>query len=158
MEESNRKTWVATLTPNRSLSPRGFFILMAVIAALNFAAGLFFFLMGAWPVVGFMGADVALIWWAFRVNFAAQARAERIEITPHELVLERLSQGRSLQIRRFLRRFVRVELEEDRARELVGGLYLRSLGSRTEIGRFLGAPEKKSLAAALRSALGSFTG
>ncbi|MGH6855391.1 MAG: DUF2244 domain-containing protein, partial [Aestuariivirga sp.] len=30
---------------------------MGVIAGMNFAGGLFFFLMGAWPVVGFMGLD-----------------------------------------------------------------------------------------------------
>ncbi|MGH6908196.1 MAG: DUF2244 domain-containing protein [Aestuariivirga sp.] len=149
------KTWAATLTPHRSLSRQGFLTLMGVIAGMNFAGGLFFFLMGAWPVVGFMGLDVALIWWAFRANFADARRAERIEINTHELILERIAWGREPQIWHFLRRSVRVELKEDRARDLVGGLYLRSGGMRTEIGKFLNPREKKSLAQALASALAS---
>ncbi|MGH6820248.1 MAG: DUF2244 domain-containing protein [Methylocella sp.] len=48
-----------------------------------------------------------------------------------------------------------MELKEDRARDLVGGLYLRSGGMRTEIGKFLNPREKKSLAQALASALAS---
>ena len=83
---------------------------------------MFFYVIGAWPVVGFMGLDVALIWWAFRANFADARRAEHIEITSDELVLRRLAEDRPAQEQRFARRWVRVELEEDRERELVGPL------------------------------------
>ena len=153
MDETNPKTWRATLTPHRSLSPKGFVILMSVIAGLNFAGGLFFYLIGAWPVVGFMGLDVALIWWAFRANFAAGRRAERIEITAHELVLERIAEQHPPQVHRFMRRWVRVELEEDRERELIGSLYLRFRGKRTEIASFLGAQERLAFAQVLKAAL-----
>ena len=81
MDDTKPKTWRAILTPHRSLSPKGFVILMSVIAGFNFIGGLFFYAIGAWPVVGFMGLDVALIWWAFRANFADARRAEHIEIT-----------------------------------------------------------------------------
>ncbi len=155
MEEGNSKTWAVTLTPHRSLGRGGFLAIMLVIAAVNFAIGFFFYLLGAWPVAGFAGLDVALIWWAFRANFAAARRAERIEITPHELVLERQAYGRKSQIIRFIRRWLRVELDVDRERDLIGGLYLRSHGSRTEIGKFLAPRERKELAAALRLALAS---
>lgn len=155
MEEGNSKTWAVTLTPHRSLGRGGFLAIMLVIAAVNFAIGLSFYLLGAWPVAGFAGLDVALIWWAFRANFATARRAERIEITPHELVLERQAYGRKSQIIRFLRRWLRVELDMDRDRDLIGGLYLLSHGSRTEIGKFLAPHERKELAAALRSALAS---
>ena len=40
------------------------------LIALNLAAGITFYLLGAWPVVGFMGLDVVLVWWAFRLNYA----------------------------------------------------------------------------------------
>ena len=153
MDKTNPKTWRATLTPHRSLSPKGFVILMSVIAGLNFTFGVFFYVIGAWPVVGFMGLDVALIWWAFRANFADARRAEHIEITSHELVLRRLAEGRPAQEQRFARRWVRVELEEDRERELVGPLYLRFGGKRTEIASFLGAQERLSFANALKAAL-----
>src|SRR5665809_45740 len=52
----------AVLTPNRALSPQGFMVLMAAICVVSFATGLMFFLMGAWPVIGFMGLDVLLIY------------------------------------------------------------------------------------------------
>ena len=145
MDETNPKTWRATLTPHRSLSRQGFVILMAVIVGLNLTVGLFFYVIGAWPVVGFMGLDVALVWWAFHANFADARRAEHIEITSHELVLMRLAEHRPAQEQRFARRWVRVELEEDRERELVGPLYLRFGGKRTEIASFLGAQERPFL-------------
>ena len=126
---------------------------MSVIAGMNFAGGLFFYVIGAWPVIGFMGLDLALIWLAFRANFADARRAEHIEITAHELVLERIAERRSPQVHRFMRRWVRVELEEDRDRELLGSLYLRFRGKRTEIASFLGAQERLALAQALKAAL-----
>ena len=153
MDKTNPKTWRATLTPHRSLSREGFVILMSVIAGMNFAGGLFFYVIGAWPVIGFMGLDLALIWLAFRANFADARRAEHIEITAHELVLERIAERRSPQVYRFMRRWVRVELEEDRDRELLGSLYLRFRGKRTEIASFLGAQERLALAQALKAAL-----
>jgi uncharacterized membrane protein len=153
MDKPNPKTWRATLTPHRSLSREGFMILMSIFAGMSFAIGLFFYLIGAWPVVGFMGLDVALIWLAFRANFAAGRRAEHIEITGHELVLERIAERRPPQVHRFMRRWVRVELEEDRERELIGLLYLRFRGKRTEIASFLGAQERLAFSKALKAAL-----
>ena len=155
MEQSNPKTWRATLTPHRSLTRRGFIALMSLIAALNFVGGTVFYLAGAWPVAGFMGLDVALIWWAFRANFADARRAECIEITEHELVLERHADGRPREIQRFVRTWVRVELDEDIERELIGGLFLRSRASRVEIGRFLPPHERKEFARELKIALAS---
>ena len=49
------------LRPHRSLGPRGFLILMALIGSISFITGLLFMLQGAWPVFGFLGLDVALI-------------------------------------------------------------------------------------------------
>ena len=102
-----------------------------------------------------MGLDVALVWWAFRANFAAARRAERIEVTAHELILERLADGRPGQEQRFTRGWVRVELEEDRERELIGRLYpaIRAASARKSAS-FLAPEERKSLAAALKAALG----
>jgi len=112
-----------------------------------------FLAIGAWPVMGFCGLDVLIVWWAFRANFADGQRLERIEITESEVILVRELRGRVLPRQRFIRRWVRVELEEDVDRELIGGLFLRSHGFRTEIGRFLGPGERQALARELRAAL-----
>jgi uncharacterized membrane protein len=153
MEHRNPENFTAVLTPHRSLSRQGFIALMAVVIAINFGAGTVFTMMGAWPVAPFAGLDVLLIWWAFKRNYADGRKAEHIEVTPHELILERFAHGKATGNQRFVRPWVRVELDEDRERELIGRLFLRSHGKRTEIGGFLAPEERKSLAQALNAAL-----
>lgn len=153
MAESGTNIWSATLTPNRSLGRRGFLVLMGIVIALNAGVSAWFYVQGAWPIVGFMGLDVLLLWWAFSRSYADARVAERIEIREHDLVLRRRSARKPETEQRFVRRWVRVELDEDRERELVGSLYLRFKGERTEIGSFLSPAERKTLARALRTAL-----
>ena len=81
----------AIITPHRSLSGTGFIAVMALIGAMSFAGGMFFFLMGAWPVIGFLGLDVLLVYWAFRANYRAAAAFEQVTVTPSELRLRRVS-------------------------------------------------------------------
>jgi uncharacterized membrane protein len=153
MERSNPKEWVALLRPHRSLSSTGYVTVMTLIAAMNGVVGGVFLAMGAWPVLGFAGFDVFLLWWAFRASFAAGQAAERIRITDHELVLERLRRGGPPERQCFMRCWVRIELEEDAARERIGRLSLVSRDRRIPIGDFLAPEERKSLAAALRAAI-----
>jgi uncharacterized membrane protein len=153
MERSGSKPWQAILTPHRSLSRQGFIIVMALIAAVNFAVGALFMAIGAWPVAGFAGLDVLLMWWAFRANFADGRRLERISVTDHEVILDCLSEGRQPEQKRFVRQWVKVELQEDRERELIGSLSLVAGANRTVIGEFLAPEERKTLAQALRRAV-----
>ncbi len=53
----------------------------------------------------------------------------------------------------FNRRWTKVLLEYDEAREMVGRLFLVSRGERTEIASFLGADERQSLADELKSVI-----
>ena len=153
MDQSNSKVWQATLTPHRSLDRQGFFVLMGLVILINVIVAGMFVALGAWPIAGFAGLDVLLVWWAFRVNFADARKLERISITEHELVLDRESERHPPEQQRFVRRWVRVELEEDRERELVGRLLLVSGRSRIAVGEFLGPDERKTLAEALKQAL-----
>ena len=153
MDVSNSKLWQATLTPHRSLNREGFLVLMGLVILVNLVVAVTFVVLGAWPIAGFAGLDVLLVWWAFRVNFADARKLERISITEHELVLDRLSEKHPPQQQRFVRRWVRVELEEDRDRELIGSLLLVSGRSRVAVGEFLAPEERKTLAQALKSAL-----
>ncbi|MCA3554336.1 DUF2244 domain-containing protein [Aestuariivirga sp.] len=153
MDQGNSKVWQATLTPHRSLDRKGFYLLMGLVALVNLIVAGMFVALGAWPIAGFAGLDVLLVWWAFRMNFADARKLERISITEHELVLERESERRPPQQLRFVRRWVRVELEEDRERELIGQLLLVSGRTRVAVGEFLAPEERKTLAQALKSAL-----
>ena len=64
------------LRPNISLSRQGFTILMVLFAAICLVAGGFFLAIGAWPVFGFFGLDILLLYWAFRVNYRRGRRYE----------------------------------------------------------------------------------
>lgn len=155
MTDRNPETaaFAVTLTPHRSLSREGFVAIMAIVTFANLAGGILFLATGAWPVTGFMGLDVLLLWWAFRRNFSDADRAERISISGDEVTLERYVRRAVVERATFNRRWLRVLLDVDHERELVGKLMLASHGKQTEIASFLGAEERLSLAQALRAAL-----
>ena len=81
------KIFAAVITPHRSLGSTGFLILMLCIGALSFACGIMFLLIGAWPVFGFLGLDVLLIYIAFRANFRAARAYEEVTVTASELTV-----------------------------------------------------------------------
>src|SRR5260370_2574440 len=85
----------AVLTPHRSLGAAGFLVLMSLLSALSFAAGLVFYLIGAWPVVGFLGLDVLLVYLAFRANYRAATPYEAVTMTPSELRVRKVSHRRA---------------------------------------------------------------
>jgi len=74
----------AVLLPHRSLGRKGFIILMGVISLVSFITGIAFYMQGAWPVLGFFGLDVLLIYGAFRLNYRAARLRETIELTQSE--------------------------------------------------------------------------
>ena len=143
----------AALRPHRSLSPQGFRVLMAAVGGVFFVFGVFFLAMGAWPVFGFLGVDVAFLYWAFRRSFADAEVREIVAVTGSEVVLYNGRPPTPLSERRFPRAWVRVDLDEDRERELIGSLALVYAGRRTEFASFLAPEERKSLAVALKAAV-----
>ena len=80
------------ITPHRSLSSTGFLIFMLCIGGLSFVSGVVFLLLGAWPVFGFLGLDVLLVYWAFRANFRAARAYEEVTVTATELTVRKVSQ------------------------------------------------------------------
>src|SRR5689334_24116242 len=88
---SEPELFSARLTPYRSLNRTGFVVLMVMLCAISFAAGLLFLIMGAWPILGFFGLDALAIYWAFKVNFRRARAYEEISITVAELKLRRVS-------------------------------------------------------------------
>ena len=142
----------ALLTPHRSLSRTGFLVLMAFVSLISFGAGLAFFLMGAWPVVGFFGLDVLAIYWAFRINFRRAAAVEEISVTPSELRVRRVSHRGHVVEWVLNPLWVRLD-QKSHAEFGIERLYLVSRGRRVSIARFLGPDEKASFAKALLAAL-----
>jgi len=142
----------ARVTPHRSLNRTGFLVLMTFIGAVSFVAGIAFLLMGAWPVLGFFGLDVLVIYWAFRINFRSADATEDIMLTPSELRVRRVSHRGRLVEWSFNPLWVQLEQTGD-PEFGIERLYLVSRGRRFSIGHFLGPDEKASFAKALLAAL-----
>ena len=141
----------AVLLPHRSLGPVGFTVLMSLVACVSFGAGLTFYLIGAWPVVGFMGVDVLLVYIAFRVSFRRAKAYETVRLTETALTIVRVNPSgrrRSIKLQPY---WLRVEFEDPDHQH--GQLWLTSHGKAIVIGRFLHPEQRRSLARDLRAAL-----
>jgi uncharacterized membrane protein len=143
----------AMLTPHRSLGPKGFMVLMSAVCLVSFGTGLLFYLIGAWPVVGFMGLDVALIYTAFKLNYRAARLYETVDLTQDALTVTRVQPSGKAQIWRFNPYWVRLKLEERIGRS--SELSLASHGTRLVIAAFLTDLEREDFVQALSAALSS---
>jgi uncharacterized membrane protein len=142
----------ATLTPHRSLGRRGFLVLMALIAGLFFITGTFFFVLGAWPVLGFAGLDVLAVWLAFRLNYRAARASEEIEVSRTALVIRKIAANGRRQEFRFNPRWVKLDVKEAEDEGVVRiAVRLRDRG--VAVGDFLNPADRTSLALALGTAL-----
>jgi uncharacterized membrane protein len=143
----------ATLTPHRSLGPTGFLILMGCLGGASFATGVVFILLGAWPVFGFLGLDVLLVYLAFRANYRAANAYEEVTVTASELTVRKVSpRGRVRE--EWTANPLWVRLQQDIHEEFgVERLLLISRGERLTIASFLGPDEKQSFGQALNQAL-----
>lgn len=145
--------FTAVLRPYRSLSPRGFRILMSLIIGCTFSIGLAFWLLGAWPVVGFCGLDLLLIHQAFRLSFRQARAAEEIELTRDRLSIRRISKNGILTEETGLNPYW-ARLEVDRHPDFgVTGVSVASHGQRFPLASFLGPREREEFANAFGAAL-----
>lgn len=137
--------------PHRSLGPTGFLVLMAALCACSFVVGLAFILSGAWPVVGFLGLDVLVVYVAFRLNYRAARAYETVRLTRGALEITKVDAGGRRRCATLQPYWLAVEIDDPPDRD--SRLTLRSHGRRLEIGGFLTPDEKLDLARALRRAL-----
>jgi uncharacterized membrane protein len=143
----------AIITPHRSLSGTGFVILMAALGGLSFAAGMMFLLLGAWPVFGFLGLDVLLVYWAFRANYRSGRAYEEVMVTASELRVRKVSHRGK--VAEWTLNPLWVRLDRDSHEEFgIERLFLVSRGRRLPIAGCLSPPEKESFATALGAAIG----
>ena len=143
----------AIITPHRSLSGLGFVVLMTGVGVVSFAAGIMFLLMGAWPVLGFFGLDVLLIYWAFRINYRSALAYEEVMVTPSELLVRKVSHRGK--VTEWSLNPLWTRLDRDTHAEFgIERLFLVTRGRKLPIAGFLSPPERESFAAALSAAIG----
>ena len=137
--------FATSLVPHRSLSPEGFRWLIRGAIAANLLIGLPMMLLGAWPVLGFLGLDVWLLWFLFKRSYLDARRSETLLLTDRELIIDRVAPDGEREQHRLDAYWLRIELGDQ--------LVLSSRGNRVVIGRFLGAPERQRVASELQAAL-----
>lgn len=141
----------AHLVPHRSLSPRGLGLLLGAITLAACGTAAVFVWLGAWPVLGFSGAEIGLAALLLRLHALGARASETLVLTESTLIIRRADPaGRQTQTR-LPAAWLHVRIEERPGR--VPRLLLRSHGRATEIATMLGETEKRDLAAALTSAL-----
>lgn len=149
-----RPEWLfqATLTPYRSLSPRGFAALLIFVGATCFLSGLLFWSMGAWPIAAFFGLDILAIQLAFRLNYRAARAREIVEMTREQLTVRRVAPNGHAEAFDFNPYWARLEVERQPEWGIVR-MRLVSHGRRLAIGDFLNPDDRESFAMALSMAL-----
>ena len=142
----------ATLTPHRSLGRVGFLILMILFGLVSFITGMLFLVLGAWPVFGFFGLDVLLLYWAFRLNYRHAEAYEQVTVTCSELRVRKVShlgRAREWVLNPIWVRLDKVEIEDFG----IDRLFLISRGKKLSIASFLSPGEKADFARELANAL-----
>ena len=139
------------LLPHRSLPPHGFHLLLLILGLISLAVGIGFVSIGAWPVMGFFGLDVALVYIAFRLNYRSARRSETIRLAGDAFTVERVDVRGERRIWRFQAFWLRVILEErgDEWNRLLVASHGRSL----VIGDIVTPAVRRELAASIREAL-----
>ena len=138
-----------TIWPHRSLSPKGFGIVMGVLAGFLFLIGLGFFLAGAWPVIGFLGLELLVVWGAFKLNYRAARHRETIHTTTEELMVESQTPAGKRAQKSFPISWLRVSLSPSESPVMKSRdqqkIILSSHGEQAEIGKYLHPAEKAGL-------------
>lgn len=142
----------AEIKPNRSLSERGFIILISIITAANVASAAVFVHMGAHFVVPFLGLDLIAIVVAFLASFRSGKVVERVQVSPAEvrITLE------TAKVRRLVwespTAFTRVRTERDEENRVMA-LRLALSGRETAVAAALSPSERGEFAKALEEAI-----
>ncbi len=144
--------YAVRLRPHRSLTRGQAKTLVAIVSAAICAISLPFFVLGAWPVVGFLGLDAVAIWLAFELSFRAARAYEDLRVTPLELQLDKVPVRGEIREFRFNPSWVRLDRSEHEEFGLQR-LALVSHGRSVEFASFLGPQQKAEIAGDLSLAL-----
>ena len=148
---ADARPFEATIYPNPPIGRGGFVVLMVATAVATALLGLGFYLAGAWPVTGFLGLDLVLLYLAFRsIRRRARCR-EHIRLDASGLHVRRVEPDGSAREWRFEPYWVQVRMDDPPRQD--SWLTLASQGLSLRVGSFLTPAERLDLARALRAAL-----
>lgn len=144
--------FAARLTPYRSLGPEEFKILMGFIGSICFIVGMVFLSLGLWPVLGFMGLDFLLIFWAFKANYRSAKAFEDVEVSRRHVLLRKVTPKGKTADHEFPQFGTRFEV--DRHEEIgITKMRIANRKEAVEFGYFLNPADRESFATAFTRAL-----
>jgi uncharacterized membrane protein len=76
---------------------------MGLLGLVSLAVGIGFVSVGAWPVIGFFGLDVGLVYLAFRLNYRSARQSETLRLAGaiHGRARQRTGERRSWRFQPF---------------------------------------------------------
>ena len=141
----------AVITPNRSLSERGFIVLISVVTLANCASAAVFVWMGATLVPIFLALDVLALLVALVASFNAAKRVERVRVTARDVRVTHETPTSSRVVWESPTAFTRVAVEKDEERTV--GVNLILSGREVSVARALSPKERGEFAEALQHAI-----
>jgi uncharacterized membrane protein len=141
----------AMITPHRSLSARARRRIVIALFGASAASAAVFWLLGAWPVTGFCGAEIGLASTLLLLHSRSARASELVLLTDRTLRVVRTDPRGRRAVCELQAAWLHVRLEERNGttpRLLVG-----QRDREVELARVLGEAEKRDLAAALSEAL-----
>ncbi|MGH7023096.1 MAG: DUF2244 domain-containing protein [Caulobacteraceae bacterium] len=141
----------AVITPHRSLSRRGFIVLISVLTAINALTAMLFLALHAAPVPLFLGLDLVAIVVALLASRRAARILERVQVTASEVRVLRQTPNSSETVWLSPTAFTRVTLTGEDADEM--DLQLRLSDRGFAVARALSRSERRDFAAALERAI-----
>jgi uncharacterized membrane protein len=141
----------AVITPHRSMSSKGFIILIGVLTGINAVSAAFFVMLGAGPVPIFLGLDLVAIIVAFSVSSRAARHHERIRVTAREVRVSLASPRGEETVWVSPTAFTRLALVGDAGD--ADYVRLRLSDRELRVARDLSRPERQAFAKALDTAI-----
>ena len=133
---------------NNSLSTKGFYILMTSIILPALFIGTAFSLIGAWPVLGFMGLEIILIYIFFKILFYKNNFYEHIMLDKAKFSISYNNKNNVINSVNLEPTWLQVKLENNNNK-----LQIFTHGNAIELGKCLAIKEKASLAKVIQEAL-----
>ncbi len=151
MINKNNKLYEISLYPYRSLNKTGFFILMFSLGFVSFVAGIIFMIKGAWPVFGFFGLDVLLVYIFFKINFRSGKKKEVLILTKNKLIVEFYDSKKISKTYYLNANWLQIHLSK--LKNEMSKLKISSNGKSVIVGAFLRHQEKMAVLRSLKKVL-----
>jgi uncharacterized membrane protein len=141
----------AVITPNRSLSRKGFYWLLGLVVAFNVGVAVLMLSLHAFFVPVFLGMDVLGVILAFQASYRSARLAERVQVSANEVRVLHQAGVRSRTVWSSPTAFTRVAVEN--AGQPEARIRLQLSGRAVTVAHALSPKEREVFGDALREAI-----